>query len=390
MPDSLPRVRVSRKGAARIDSGHVWIFSSDVIDRGSAQPGDSVAVIDPAGRILGTAHYSSTSQICLRMLSARMEPIDRAFLLARLRAAAAYRDRVVADTTAYRLAHGEGDGLPALVIDRYGETFVIQTLDQGMDRLKHEIAAILVEEFGARGVMARNDALVRKQESLPLATEVLAGEVPDSVDIHMNGLDLDADLRHGQKTGVFLDQRENYLAVAQYARGNALDLFTSAGGFALHMASRCDSVEAVDSSAAALERARRNAERNGAGNISFREADVFDVLAAYASARRRFSTVVLDPPAFAKSRSAVEQAARGYKDINLRALRLLGPGGVLATCSCSHHLTEAMLLQVVAEAALDAGRVLRVVERRTQARDHPILLTVPETHYLKCLILEVV
>jgi 23S rRNA (cytosine1962-C5)-methyltransferase len=381
---------VNRRGVERVRSGHPWIFASDVLDRGTAQPGDAVTVLDPTGRPLGTAHYSSTSQICLRLLNERVLTVDRAFLAARLAEASAWRERVVTDTTAYRLVHGEGDRLPGLVIDRYGDYFTIQTLSQGMDRLKQEIASLLVEQFGALGVIARNDVAVRKHESLPLESVVLAGEIPETVAIHMNGLRLEADLAHGQKTGVFLDQRENYLAAAQYARGHALDCFTSTGGFALHMASRCESVEAVDSSATALERARQNAAANGIGNVTFHEADVFDLLAAYASARRQFNMVVLDPPAFAKSRASLEGAVRGYKDINLRALRLLGPGGILVTCSCSHHLSEAMLLQLLAEAALDAGRTLRVAERRTQARDHSILLTVPETHYLKCLILEVV
>lgn len=384
------RVRVNRRAVERVRSGHPWIFVSDVLDRGAAQPGEAVTVLDPASRSIGTAHYSSTSQICLRMLSDRVVPVDRAFLAERLAEAAAWRKRVVTGATACRLVHGEGDRLPGLVIDRYGDYFTIQTLSQGMDSLKHDIAAVLVEQFGAAGVIARNDVAVRKHESLPLESTVLAGEIPDTVSIQMNGLHLEADLVRGQKTGVFLDQRENYLAAAQYARGHALDCFTSTGGFALHMASHCESVEAVDSSATALERARANAQANGLGNISCREADVFDLLSGYASARRQFSAVVLDPPAFAKSRASLEGAARGYKDINLRALRLLGPQGILVTCSCSHHLSEAMLLQLVAEAALDAGRTLRVAERRTQGRDHPILLTVPETHYLKCLILEVV
>ena len=229
------------------------------------------------------------------------------------------------------------------------------------------------------------------KEQLPLETGLLAGEAPETVVVRMNGLMLAADLLHGQKTGIFLDQRENYLAAARYARGGrALDCFTSTGGFALHLATRCESVEAVDSSAPALATARANAAANAIGNIEFTEADVFELLSGYSSARRQFSLVVLDPPAFAKSRQSVEAAARGYKDINLRALRLLGPGGILVTCSCSHHLSEAMLLEIVAEASLDAGRTLRVLERRTQAQDHPILLTVPETLYLKCLILEVV
>jgi 23S rRNA (cytosine1962-C5)-methyltransferase len=238
--------------------------------------------------------------------------------------------------------------------------------------------------------VARNDAAVRAKEELPLEKGVLAGEEPGAVEIEMNGLKLRADLLHGQKTGIFLDQRENYLAAAAYAKGDALDCFTSTGGFALHLARRCERVEAVDSAAAAIATARCNAEANQLRNIDFQEADVFQLLAGYASARKRFSNVILDPPAFAKSRRNVESAAAGYKEINLRALRLLGPGGILVTCSCSHHMSEAMLLQIAAEASLDSGRTLRVLERRAQSQDHPILLTVPETLYLKCLILEVV
>src|SRR5438309_4066207 len=246
-----------------------------------------------------------------------------------------------------------------------------------MDAAKAEIVSCLEEIFQPRGIVARNDAAVRSKEQLPLEVTVAAGEVPGPVSIHMNGLALQADLLHGQKTGIFLDQRENYRAAARYARGGrALDCFTSTGGFALHLAAKCDSVEAVDSSGPALATARSNAEANGIGNGEWKEADVFGLLTGYASARRQFSMVVLDPPAFAKSRQKVEAAAAGYKEINLRALRLLAPGGILVTCSCSHHLSEAMLLELVAEASLDANRTLRVLERRTQAQDHPILLTV--------------
>jgi 23S rRNA (cytosine1962-C5)-methyltransferase len=231
---------------------------------------------------------------------------------------------------------------------------------------------------------------VRAKEQLPLESKVLAGEVPPAVTVEMNGLKLRADLLHGQKTGIYLDQRENYRAAAGYARGGrALDCFTSSGGFALHLAAHVESVEAVDSSASAIAAARANASANGIRNTDFREGDVFELLSGYASARRQFDLVVLDPPAFTKSRQNIESAARGYKDINLRALRLLGAGGILVTCSCSHHMSEAMLLEIVAGAALDAGRTLRVLERRTQAQDHPILLTVPETLYLKCLVLQV-
>ena len=318
-----------------------------------------------------------------------MEEIDRPFFARRLAAAEAHRRRVVTGTDAYRVVHAEGDLLPALIVDRYADWLVVQMLDQGMDCAREAIVASLVELLSPRGIVARNDAPVRAKEALPLESGVIYGEVPDTVEVRLNGLRLQADLLHGQKTGSFLDQRENYLAAARYAGGKALDCFTATGGFALHLAATCESVEAVDSSGAALAVATQNAALNGISNIEFREADVFDLLSSYSSARRQFSAVILDPPAFAKSRRSLEGAVRGYKEINLRALRLLGPGGILVTCSCSHHLSEAALLELVAEASLDAGRQLRVLERRTQSQDHPILLTVPETHYLKCLILEV-
>ena len=299
---TLHKVRINRKGAQRLASGHPWVFTSDVLDRGDASAGDSVLVIDPKGAALGVAHYSDSSQISLRLLSDRVESIDRAFFLARIAAAEAYRKRVVEASNAYRLVHAEADLLPGLIIDRYGDYFTIQTLDQGMDRAKADVASCLEELFAPRGIVERNDAAVRKHESLPLVSGILTGEVPESVVIEMNGLKLYADLVHGQKTGIFLDQRENYIAAARYAKGRALDCFTSTGGFALHVAARCESVEAVDSSAASLAIAERNRDANEIGNIEFREADVFDLLAGHASAHRRFDLVVLDPPAFAKSR----------------------------------------------------------------------------------------
>ena len=383
-------VRINRKGADRIASGHPWIFASDLLDRGEASAGDAVIVTDPKSKALGTAHYSSSSQISLRMLSGRVEAIDRAFFLRRIAEAEAHRRRVVTNSEAYRLVHGEGDRLPGLVIDRYGDYFTVQTLDQGMDRAKAEIIRCLEELFEPPGIVERNDVAVRKRESLALQSGVMAGTVPDVVALQMNGLTLHADLLHGQKTGIFLDQRENYLAAARYARGRALDCFTSTGGFALHLASKCETVEAVDSAEAALKTARMNAEANGIANITFREADVFELLAGHAGARRTYELVVLDPPAFAKSRQNLEAAIRGYREINRRALELLNSGGILVTCSCSQHVSEATLLEIVASASLDTGRRLRVLERRMQAQDHPVLLTVPETLYLKCLILEII
>lgn len=387
----MTAVRVSRKGAARIAAGHPWVFASDVLEAGAAVGGEAVMVVDPGGRALGMAHFSAASEIRLRLLSNRNEPVDRAFFRQRIEAARAYRERVVRDSDSYRLVYGEADELPGLVVDRYGEYLAMQTLDQGMDRCQPEIVAVLEEMFAPKGILARNDAPVRKREALPLESVVVSGEVPETVPVRMNGFEWLADLRHGQKTGVFLDQRENYLAAVRFAPargGRALDCFASTGGFALHLASRFETVEAVDSSAASLEIARRNAAANGVENVEFREADVFDLLAKYAGEKRRFSMVVLDPPAFAKSRKALAGAVRGYREINRRALQLLEPGGVLVSCSCSHHLSEAELLETVAGASLDVGRKLRVLERRTQSLDHPILLTVPETLYLKCLIFE--
>ena len=386
----MTEVTVNRKAADRVASGHPWIFSSDVTARGDAAPGSVVQVLDHKRRTLGIAHYSSSSQICLRMLSQRVETVDAQFFERRLAAAIDYRRSVVCDADAYRLVHAEADLLPALMVDRYGDYLTVQTLDQGMDAAKEWIISALIALLTPKGIVLRNDASVRLKEQLPLETSTAYGEVPPDVAVRMNGLQFHVDLLTGQKTGAFLDQRENYLSAARYARGKALDCFTSTGGFALHLASGCESVEAVDSAAAAIATAERNRAANAIANVEFREADVFDLLAGYSSARREFSTVVLDPPAFAKSRGNLEAAMRGYKEINLRALRLLGRGGVLVTCSCSHHVSEAALLETVAAASLDAGRNLRVLERRTQSQDHPILLTVPETHYLKCLILQVV
>lgn len=389
MPADLATVRVNRKAADRVHSGHLWIFASDILDRGDAQPGSAVRVVDPRGRTRGTAHYSSTSQITLRLLTSHVEAIDAAFLKRRIEGALAHRERVVSDSNAYRLVHAEGDLLPGLIADRYGDYVVLQLLDQGMDALAAELTSVLVELLAPRGIIARNDVAVRSKENLPLETRIVHGEIPEFVQIRMNGFEWQADLMHGQKTGIFLDQRENYRAVARYARGHALDCFTATGGFAVHMAQTCESVEAVDSSATTLEAARVNASANGIEHIRFHQADVLEYLPSLVAARRRFDIVVVDPPAFTKSRGAIEGAARGYKEINLRALRLLQSGGILVSCSCSHHMSEAHLLEIIAAAALDTGKQLRVLERRTQSQDHPILLTVPETHYLKCLILEV-
>ncbi len=383
----LPTATITARGIDRIRSGHLWIYRSDVADDTGLEPGAVVQVVDRRKHFWGQALYSSKSQITLRLLSRDARPIDRAFLAERIRAAADFRERVVHGARAYRLVASEGDLLPSLIIDRYGGCFVVQTLSQGMERLKPTIVEILQEQFQPLSIMERNDSAVRELEGLPQVTGVLSGEEVHEVVVEEGNLKLCYDLWGGQKTGGFLDQRENRAAARQYAHGCLLDCFCYTGAFAVALARQCQSVLGVEISAGALALARRNQELNGLSNIEWVEGNCFDYLKAADQRGERFDTVVLDPPAFARQKSSRESALRGYKELNLRALKILNSGGYLITCSCSFHVSEADLLEAVASAALDAHRTLMVVERRTQSRDHPILLTVPETHYLKCLIL---
>lgn len=382
-------VVISQRGAERLRSGHLWVYRSDVRSSDAAA-GDIVRLTDDHGNYLGRAFYSDRSQITIRLLTREDVPVDRAFFLARIRSAAENRKRVVEDTEAFRLVYSEADLLPSLIVDRYSDFLVIQTLSQGAERMKDDFVSILTELFSPRGILERNDPRVRDLEGLPRRVSLLTGEVPPEIEARRNGIRFLHDLHKGQKTGGFLDQRENHRAAITYASGEVLDCFTYQGGFALTIASRAAQVEAIDMSAAALEVARRNQELNGIGNVTLREANAFDVLKAYDEARRQFDMVILDPPAFAKNRDSVASAVRGYKEINLRALKLLKPGGCLITCSCSYHISESLFLQLIAEAANDARRSVQIVERRTQSRDHPILLTMPETLYLKCLILRAI
>ena len=382
-------VTVSQRGGERILGGHLWVYRTDVMDAAGAEPGSVVRVQDRRKRYLGQALYSGKSQIALRLLTRERRPFDRAFLAERMAAAARYRQTVAAGAGAYRLVASEGDLLPSLTIDRYGDCFVLQTLSQGMDRLKSAVVEILQEQFSPRSIVERNDSPVRGLEELPEQKGLIAGEPVSEVVVEQDGLRLAYDLLAGQKTGGYLDQRENRVAARQYARGRLLDCFTYTGGFAVNLARCCQRVLALDSSAEALAVARRNQELNGLTQIEWREANCFDYLKAADQAGEQFDTVVLDPPAFARHRSNLESALRGYKELNLRALKILNRGGFLITCSCSFHVSEADFLEAVASAALDAHRSVRVTERRTQSRDHPILLTVPETHYLKCMILQV-
>jgi 23S rRNA (cytosine1962-C5)-methyltransferase len=383
-----PTVVISSRGVERLASGHPWIYRSDVVKSEGIEPG-VVRLIDQKNCFWGQALYSSQSQIALRFLTRYARPIGAAFLTERIHTAAAFRQQVATGAQAYRLVAAEGDLLPSLIIDRYGDCFVIQTLSQGMDRLKSTVVEILQKEFAPRAILERNDVAVRGLEGLPEQSGVLAGEEVREVVVEENGVKMCFDLLHGQKTGGFLDQRENRAAAANYARGRALDCFTYAGGFALALAPHCDSVLGVDSSGDALRQAERSQGLNGFTNLEWKEANCFDFLKAADQERQRFDTVVLDPPAFARQKTSRESALRGYKELNLRAMKILNPGGYLLTCSCSFHVSEADLLEVIANASLDAHRTVIVVERRTQSRDHPILLTVPETHYLKCLILRV-
>lgn len=382
-------VTIGKGGIERILSGHPWIYRADVAETAGAKPGSVVSIVDRRKRFWGQALYSSKSQIALRLLTREKRPFDRAFLAERIAAAAEFRERIVEGAQAYRLVASEGDLLPSLVIDRYAQCFVIQTLSQGMESFKPAVVDILRDRFAPLSILERNDAAVRALEELPEQKGVLAGENIQEVVVEENGVKFAFDLLGGQKTGGFLDQRENYAAASGYARGRALDAFCYTGGFALSMARRCESVLGVESSAEALRLARRNQELNGFSNLEWKEANCFDYLKAADQAGERFDTIVLDPPPFARHKSNLESALRGYKELNLRALKMLEPGGTLITCSCSYHVSEADLLEAVAGAALDAHRTVSVVERRTQSRDHPILLTVPETHYLKCLILRV-
>lgn len=368
---------------------HCWVYQSDVTDARSAGAGEVVLVKDARGSAVGRALYSSRSQIALRFVSFDDREIDRRFWQERLERAAQLRQQVVRDATAFRLVYGESDLLPSLIIDRFNDCFVIQTLSQGMDALKAVWVELLVERYAPRAIVERNEARVRDLEGLPRVSGPVYGPNPGEIVIEEDGVRFGVNLLEGQKTGAFLDQRENRLAARQYARGRALDCFTFQGGFALHMARRAEQVTAVDVSAAAVAQARLNAELNGASNLEIIEANVFDLLREMEIMGERFDIINLDPPAFAKNRASVEAAARGYKEINLRAMRLLSPGGTLITSTCSYHMSEDSFLNVLSSAAADAGRSAQIIEKRSQSRDHPVLISMPETHYLKCVILRI-
>ena len=380
-----PVVVVSPRGEERLRSGHPWIYRADVADV-RAEAGDIVQVRSARGRTLGSALFSDRSQITLRMLSHGDQAADEALVRRRIETAIAFRESLALDATAYRIVHGEADLLPSLIVDRYGDYLVVQALSQGMDRLMPAVVVALTDVLHPRGILARNDPRARVLEGLEQRVDVLAGSIPETLTVTEIGIEYGVDLRRGQKTGLFLDQRENRAAAAAYARGRLLDGFTYQGGFALVMGRRCTETIAFDVSEDAIARLRQNALRNGIA-VDARVGNVFDELRGLERVGERFDTIVLDPPAFAKNKAAVANATAGYKEINLRALKLLNPGGTLVTCSCSYHVNEAAFAEIVYDAAVDAQVHMTVVEKRMQGRDHPVLLGVPETYYLKCFIL---
>jgi 23S rRNA (cytosine1962-C5)-methyltransferase len=381
-------VTLSRKGAARWRDGHPWIFRDDVVPADFPN-GTIVGVLGPRGDALGLAFYGSVSKIALRRVAWPGVTVDEALVRARLDAAIDYRERIAPGVAALRLVSSDADGLPGLIVDRYGAHLVLQTLTAGIERLLEPILDHLAARLAPASILARNDAGVRRLEGLAEEVRALRGDPPESVEVEEGGIVFLVNLRSGQKTGLFLDQRENRAAAAGYLRGKVLDAFCYDGGFALHAARHAETVEAVDASAGALARADANAARNGITNVTTVRANVFDHLSEADHSRRRFDGIVLDPPAFAKSRKDLPAAVRAYKEINLRAMRCLTRGGVLVTCSCSYNLGEDEFVGVLAAAAADAGRHVVIVEKRSQARDHPVLLGLPESHYLKCLILKV-
>lgn len=372
---------ITAKGAERWRQGHPWIYRTDVA-AAPAEPG-IVRVTDRRGRFQGHALCSPRSQIRLRLLTRREEAIDAGWWTARIAACASRRAGL--DATAYRVVHAEGDGLPSLVVDRYGPYLVVQLLSAGLEAARTDVLAGLRAALAPEGILLRHDASVRRHEGLTLEVVVAHGAVPDAVEVSEHGVRYLAALHAGQKTGSFLDQRENRVLIGerQRAGGRALDLFTYHGSFALHLARRAARVLAVDQSADALARGARNAALNGLTNIEWREANVFDLLRELEARDERFDTVVLDPPAFAKNKASVPRALAGYKEINLRAMRLLEPGGLLLTCSCSYHVHRAEFLAMLADAARDSGRRLELRALAGAAADHPEVLNIPETAYLK-------
>ena len=395
--DSISEITVSNRGALRLKGGHLWVYRSDVGKADSVAPGALVHVRDERGRKLGSALYSSSSQIAIRLLTPKIIGESDLLPLMRLRIdnAVRFRQQNVRDSDSYRVIFSEADLLPGLIADKYNDVLSMQMLTQAFDRedIRQTVTTALNKHFPGTSLLDRVDPHIRELEQLPTReSQLVFGEKSATV-FTLSGVRFHFDGLSGQKTGAFLDQRENYAAAANYAHGEALDCFTYHGGFALHLARVCSRVEAVDSSRPALEVAEQNEQLNRqshtCGEIEWIEANAFDLLKDYSAAGRQYDTIVLDPPAFAKTRKTVETALRGYKELNLRALKMLRPRGILVTCSCSFHVSEGEFLEMLGAAAADAGRSLRIVQKRGAAVDHPMLLGVSETAYLKCVICQV-
>ena len=396
MADSseLPKIIITDRAAGRLLAGHVWVYASDVLSDAGAAPGALVHVVNRKGKLQGSAIYSSASQIKLRMISREAISSEEGLLRLlreRISAALEYRSRVVQDSNACRIIFSEADRLPGLMVDRYNDVYALQVLTQAWDRTerKQAIVEMLAELTGAAHILERVDKHIRELEQLPQRSpELLLGSKSATV-FSMNGIQFHYDGLSGQKTGGFLDQRENYASAARYARGEALDVCTYHGGFALHLARVCDHVTALDLSREALEVAEQNEKLNGGlfkNEVEWMEANAFDLLRDYADAGRQYDIIVLDPPAFAKSKRNLPAAMRGYKELNLRALKMLRAGGILVTCSCSFAVSGDDFLTMLTEAAQDARRSVQVIEKRSQSKDHPVRLGVPETFYLKCFV----
>jgi 23S rRNA (cytosine1962-C5)-methyltransferase len=389
-----PRLVLRKNQDRRVRGGHPWVFSNEVAEmQGTPADGDLVEVLDFRGAFLGRAYYNRRSLICARLLTRGRDDIDQAFFVRRIERALKLREAVYPGAAAARLVYGESDQLPGLVVDRYGEWLAVQVLTLGMDVRAALVRAALEQVLRPRGVMRIADSALRSLEGLPLERGVWWGEVPERIDVVLDGLALEVDLHRGQKTGLYLDQRENRRRAEARARGQrVLDLFCYQGEWALHAArGGATEVLAVDSSAPALEAARRNAERNGlAERIAFRQGDCFDIVRELERGGERFGMVILDPPALIKSRGHLAGGARAYREINRAAMGLLAEGGTLVSCSCSHHLEDPLFRQVLIEAARAARRPFRVLDWTGEAPDHPQLLSVPETHYLKCAVLQAI
>ena len=385
----LPVIRITGKGLRWQRTGHPWLYRDDLTGEVKLPHGELAAVLGPGDRFLGQAFYSATSRIALRFVTYGQEPVDINFWERRLGRALEYRRQLVTPDNAFRLIYAEADGFPGLVADSYAGHLVLQAHHAGIDRRLPELTDLLEKRLHPKSITLRHDAEVRRLEGLPLEIKTLFGELPPRVEVQEGGVRLWVDIRGGQKTGLFLDQRENRAAAVSYARGRVLDAFSYQGAFALHLAHLSEHVTLVETSAAALEMARENARLNDLDNLDYVKENVFGYLKAAVAAEERFDTVVLDPPAFAKSRGERPAAVKGYREINRRAFQLLNPGGVLITCSCSYNLSEPEFLGIIREAAAEARRQAKLIERRGAARDHPALLSLPESLYLKCLILEI-